>query len=555
MTPELEAVIRQEQDYLASLDATIAKERPIRRDKVAIPLTNRWISVRYEVVELDELVTSDMPGFDPALQPRDRTQQESAKQVQEIVDIFDPYQLLANPHTDRGAPILGYANNMVESGNGRVMALRKITPEQMAEYRKALGEFLGYEVEGKVPILVRRRDEAMSKAELVEYTRKSNRPTGAEFDSRRNAEMVGEKVPLSVLNMYQGGGLKKPANAAFVREWLSYADKNQLSGYSTGGVLSERGAHEIHLWLLSKAYKDVLGGEKLLDDIALSYKQTNTDVGYLLNMMRDVAGDVALLRHTVAGSKFQELDIAADLVYAVNVVNRARTEPNMSIQKILKTEDFLGTRTPEIEALIDLMQHPIGVVREVVEDYIERAMREGLQAGPDILGEIISKEKLLNAAKGDIPAPTPGKGGKKAKGKTAGGGDGEAQAKASQEAEGPIQPVAKTQATEDEIFLQAEVSAQVQKYIQADIPDNPFVTNLGKGFSYFERGQKVMDDMFGTADVRPVENAPLNSVAGRANTPPPGKADSEEAAMKNVGDDPNVQNAKKMADVVSKCDR
>jgi hypothetical protein len=64
-----------------------------------------------------------------------------------------------------------------------------------------------------------------------------------------------------------------------------------------------------------------------------------------------------------------------------------------------------------------------------------------------------------------------------------------------------------------------------------------------------------MDDMFGTADVRPVENASLNSVAGRANTPPPGKAASEEVAMKNVGDDPNVQNAKKMADVVSKCDR
>jgi hypothetical protein len=119
-----------------------------------------------------------------------------------------------------------------------------------------------------------------------------------------------------------------------------------------------------------------------------------------------------------------------------------------------------------------------------------------------------------------------------------------------------IPKVQKKPPTEDEIFLQAEVSAEVQKYIQGDSPDSPFKgQDLGKGFSYLEEGQKAIDETLGTGDTPTVDNAPMNSVAGRENVPPPGKVASEEEAMKNMGDDPNVQNAKKLADVVSKCNR
>jgi hypothetical protein len=75
------------------------------------------------VVEARDLVASTDRGYDPALQPRQRDRAASQQQVREIASRLDPERLGVSSEADRGAPIIG-DDGMVESGNGRVMAIR-----------------------------------------------------------------------------------------------------------------------------------------------------------------------------------------------------------------------------------------------------------------------------------------------------------------------------------------------------------------------------------------------------------------------------------------------
>ena len=59
------------------------------------------ITTRYEVVDLDDLKTSDAPDYPAAMQPRDRSRQASADQVGEIARRLDPDRLGRHTDADR----------------------------------------------------------------------------------------------------------------------------------------------------------------------------------------------------------------------------------------------------------------------------------------------------------------------------------------------------------------------------------------------------------------------------------------------------------------------
>ena len=91
---------------------------------------------RYRAVPLDELVTSHTPSFgeNPAypreLQPRIRDRAASRLQVDQIAQRLEPDALLEDVgQLDRGPMIVG-PDNVVESGNGRTMALRMARDER-----------------------------------------------------------------------------------------------------------------------------------------------------------------------------------------------------------------------------------------------------------------------------------------------------------------------------------------------------------------------------------------------------------------------------------------
>src|SRR5690606_12031603 len=147
------------------------------------PGTNREIEVRHKVVEADSLITSNdangavNPNFPQHLQPRDRSRPTSIAQVHDIASNLNPKLLGENPSTASGAPIVS-AEGVVESGNGRTMAIRKAYEQGKGEaYRKWLSE-QGHDVAGmKNPVLVRERTTPMSDQELLDYTKESNEST------------------------------------------------------------------------------------------------------------------------------------------------------------------------------------------------------------------------------------------------------------------------------------------------------------------------------------------------------------------------------------------
>ncbi len=117
------------------------------------------VEVKPVVVEAKDLIASSDEGYEASLQPRQRERAASQAQIREIATRLEPERLGYSAEADRGAPIVG-PDGMVESGNGRVQAIRavyKYNPTNAKRYRDWLQE-QGVDVaKFKEPVLVRQR--------------------------------------------------------------------------------------------------------------------------------------------------------------------------------------------------------------------------------------------------------------------------------------------------------------------------------------------------------------------------------------------------------------
>ena len=102
------------------------------------------IDAQYELMDINDLITSHddnltiNPAFPQELQPRERSRVGSQLQVAQIEQNLQPGYLGESPGASEGAPIIGH-DNLVESGNARTIALRRLYGRQGAEvYRQWL---------------------------------------------------------------------------------------------------------------------------------------------------------------------------------------------------------------------------------------------------------------------------------------------------------------------------------------------------------------------------------------------------------------------------------
>jgi len=174
--------------------------------------TGRAVLVEPRVVSLRALVPShDADGrLNPAyphaegVQPRDRSAAPSSEQVRQIVAGFQPERLLPNNEAGAGAPIVHPHDLVVESGNGRVMALMRVFRDpDLAHLRDAYLDALrraGFDVEGiEEPVVVSARMSQLSPAERIAFVREANgRLAAAETlaeQARRDADAAGGLLP------------------------------------------------------------------------------------------------------------------------------------------------------------------------------------------------------------------------------------------------------------------------------------------------------------------------------------------------------------------------
>ena len=291
------------------------------------------VDVRYKIVDADDLIASTTDTGAPnkkylqALQPRDRGKLYSIEQIYRIAAKPDPELLGANRMASDGAPIIG-ADMMVESGNGRVLALRKAYKDNTAEnYRTYLrdnAELFGLTADDvdsvTKPVLVRERITALSDADRINFTSEANESSVATMSASEHALDDAKKITSGVLSSYDTE-LSFEANRKFIKNVIDLLPDNERANLIQGdGNISQNGLDRVRNALAAKAYRSssILSRlSEVLDD----------EVKNISNALIQAAPKLAILEtHIDKGNKRKDLSLRKDIMKAVNIFVNLRKQ-------------------------------------------------------------------------------------------------------------------------------------------------------------------------------------------------------------------------------------
>ena len=311
---------------------------------VAFTPAGTKIGTDYGVADLSDLIASHgpdgtpNPAFPAELQPRDRTRAASQAQVSDISSNLQPERLGHSTSTTDGAPIIG-PDGVVESGNGRVMALHQAydaNGPQAAAYRDFLTGH-GYDLNGMDrPVLVRQRTTPVSDADRVALAQESNAPVAATMSAPERAASDAGRMGDDVLSSYQGGDINSAANRPFVRNFVgsvpAAGERGALA--AADGTLSMEGGQRIRNALLHAGY----GDGRLVSSLV---ETGDPDIAAFGRSLQDNAGGMAQLRRRVeAGDVHPGADLSAPAVEAARVVQRARGAGQRLGDAVAQTDAF-----------------------------------------------------------------------------------------------------------------------------------------------------------------------------------------------------------------------
>lgn len=355
----------------------------------------RKVDVEFQVVDASQLQAAS-----GELQNRDRTRATSDLQIQSIAGNLDPERLGDSAEADRGAPIVG-PDGIVESGNGRVAAIRKAyesVPERAEAYRQFLRS-QGYNIEGmQQPVLIRRRVSDMTpedrRAFVIEASTSATARLNAMEQAKSDADLVGDDV----LGLYRGGELTTAGNRDFIRALVSRLPQSeQAAFYGPDGGLSQDGVRRVQNAMLARAYGDANLLSKLTED-------QDTNIRSVGGALLDVAGLWAQLSGDVkAGRVKPEFDITKNVVEAAQRISTAR-DRGETVQQVLGQIDAFNPMDPVTERLIRAFYTPdlgraIGreKIVEVLRAYAEQAQRQTTDAG--LFGDLppVTPVQILDA--------------------------------------------------------------------------------------------------------------------------------------------------------------
>lgn len=381
-----------------------------RRQRPADQLTHsvftasgRQVEVRPKLVEASTLTTSDKAGYPKELQPRQRGERTAlASQVQDMARNLRPEMLGQSAEADRGAPIVG-ADNVVESGNGRVMALRQVfdsLPDQAAAYRQFLTDS-GYDVTGmKEPVLVRERLTAMSPAERTAFTGEANVGSTATYSPVEQAQADAKLLDSGSLAKMAGADLTTYTNAAFLRDFVSgLAPSERSSVMNPDGTISQAGVRRVQAAILAKAYGGTGQSGATLGRLLES---TDQNLKSTLNALIDAAPAYARLKQMIEdGVIGKEFDIAPAIVQAVEDVARLQAT-GQSLKEHFAQEDIFSSRALATQAFYDKAGEKLAgrdKAAAALIRYADQAMAQRLNQGNLFGDPPASPQELLANAK------------------------------------------------------------------------------------------------------------------------------------------------------------
>lgn len=376
----------------------------------ALTAAGREVPVRYAIVEAQSLRPSQTdegtinPDYPAEMQPRDRSRGASQAQIQAISGKLSPRLLDKGPRASDGAPIIA-PDGVVESGNGRTLAIRRAYRTGKAGEYRAYLEAQGYPVAGiKEPVLVRVREGAMAPQERQAFAREANERDTLAMSSTEQAMADAASMKPELLDLYRGGDLDGAGNRDFVRAFARdvVGGNEQARFTSATGDVSQEGLRRIQAAMLGRAYGDP-------ELVAALTESADSNIKAIGGALLDVSPAWALMREEArAGAISPDVDQTARLLEAVRLVNRARREGRKIPEFVDQVDAFSGSALhPVAEGFLRLMfrddrswTKPAG--RESMASALRFYVDEGRKtaAGVDLLGETApGADRILGVAK------------------------------------------------------------------------------------------------------------------------------------------------------------
>lgn len=304
---------------------------------------NNQIDFHYALVDADSLNVSNLedmqanPNYPQELQPRDRSREAGRQQVDEIASNLNPARLGESADIQNGAPIIG-SDNVVESGNGRVMAIRSAmqkgmeTARQYTQWLRDNAAKFGISADQVQDnsVLVRVRDTDVDR---VAFVQKANESTTSSYSQTETAKSDAAKMTGDLLNLYTptvSGKINTRENASFLARFLEtiIPASDRASYLQADGTLSQNGLARVQNALFEKAY----GNTALTAALSESTDESTKSV---IRALTNVAARVAAVSQEIQDGKVFDLNIASDLAQAA--------ERYMAIKKQgLDVSDYLA---------------------------------------------------------------------------------------------------------------------------------------------------------------------------------------------------------------------
>lgn len=366
---------------LTASTGAILADAPIGKQAVVTTERGMRVPVQYRVAEVGQLVTSHddalkaNPQFPAELQPRDRTRQSSADQINRIANDIRPEWMAESPKASDGAPIIG-ADAVVESGNARTMALRRAYATGKAEAYKAWlienAERFGLtpaQVNAmKEPVLVR---QGMGEYDRAEFTKQANESTVAEVSATERAKTDAKRLPdLEDLRVDEDGRVNMAASADWVRAFMRDTVEPNKRGeiMTSSGQLSQTGERRIQNAIFMAAYDDASLMERMAEATDPAGKN-------IISGMLRAAPDVAKLRNLVEGGAREQPTWIEPLVEAVRRFGDAR-EAGQTVSQYLAQGSLLGGEaSPAVSTMMQNLEAFSRAPRRLA-DHIKALARE-----------------------------------------------------------------------------------------------------------------------------------------------------------------------------------
>ena len=362
-------------------------------------LSGDWV-----VVDASTLLASSDPGYDQALQPRDRSTLASDSQVHAIATELDPARLADSPTTDTGAPLVS-ADGMVLSGNGRTLAIRAAYASGLAgpyaEAVRARAAEMGLAVPDsmRAPVLVRRLSAETSREDLVRAAELSNRPQILSRNESETAEADAATLLsggfLDLLQPGDNGELLGESNRAFMDAFINATGDQGLR--TADGFPTEAAQKRVRRAVLAALFQDLPNRRDLI--------RAAVEDADELHVTRELAGLMrgapAILRSAAARPAY---DLRQEIGLALADYFDFRRQGGGDIDAYLSQGQLFDERPPEVAAVLREIgkRRDATSISDFLQDYARRAEAQAAE-GQDTFAFFAPPTKLdlLAAASAD----------------------------------------------------------------------------------------------------------------------------------------------------------